>query len=173
MTIFLWIDFRKVRMRIRTRKVSCTKCKKYKEPKQPEIWYICDKKLLLSSIRDNCKSENEKTFKEEESIEELKILGWINNMKKYQMVEENISQEFRWKNIEQVKSYFSKEIYQNKLMCKKHKKVCRLLNYIEDLLILASAIIGCVSISGFDSVIGIPKDITSFALNICAITAEI
>ena len=87
-------------MRIRMRKVSCTKCKKYKEPKQPEIWYICDKKILLSSIRD--KSEDEKTFKEEESIEELKILAWINNMKKYQMVEENVSQEFRWKNIEQI-----------------------------------------------------------------------
>ena len=58
-------------------------------------------------------------------------------------------------------------------MCKKHKKVCRLLNYFEDLLILASAIIGCVSISDFGSAIGIPKDITRFALNICAITAEI
>ena len=93
-------------MRIRMRKVSCTKCKKYKQPNQPEIWYICDKKLLLSSIRDNCEIEDEKTFKEEESIEELKILAWINNMKKYQMVEENVSQEFRWKNIEQI-SIFS------------------------------------------------------------------
>ena len=57
------------------RKVYCTKCKKYKEPKQPEILYICDKTLLLSSIRNKCESEDEKTFKEEESIEELKILG--------------------------------------------------------------------------------------------------
>ena len=66
------------------------------------------------------------------------------------MVEENISQEFRLKN------YFLEEIEQNELMSRKHKKVCTALNYIEDFLILASTITGCISISSFASLLGIP-----------------
>ena len=60
-------------------------------------------------------------------------------------------------------------------MSKKHKKVCRALNYIEHLLILASAVTGCVSNSVFASLIGIPIGITSSAvgMKICAITAVI
>ena len=38
------------------------------------------------------------------------------------MVEENISQEFRLKNIDKTRNYFLKEIEQNELMNKKHKK---------------------------------------------------
>ena len=58
---------------------------------------------------------------------------------------------------------------------KKHKKVCTTLNYIEHFLILASTITGCISISAFASLIGIPIGITSSAigLKICAITAGI
>ena len=37
------------------------------------------------------------------------------------MVEQNISQEFILKNIEEIKNYFIKEINQNKLMSKKQK----------------------------------------------------
>ena len=60
-------------------------------------------------------------------------------------------------------------------MCKKHKKVCRLLNYIEDSLIAISTITGCVSISAFASLVGVPIGITSFVigLKICVITAGI
>ena len=60
-------------------------------------------------------------------------------------------------------------------MNKKHKKVFTTLNYIEHFLILASNITGCVSISDFTSLIGIPIGITSSAigLKICAITAGI
>ena len=60
-------------------------------------------------------------------------------------------------------------------MSKKHKKVCTTLNYIEHFLILASTITGCVSISAFASLVGIPIGITSSAigLEICAITAGI
>ena len=60
-------------------------------------------------------------------------------------------------------------------MSKKHKKVFTTLNYIEHFLILASNITGCVSISDFTSLIGIPIGITSSAigLKICAITAGI
>ena len=60
-------------------------------------------------------------------------------------------------------------------MSKKHKKVCTTLNYIEHFLILGSTITGCVSISAFASLVGIPIVIANSAigLKICAITAAI
>ena len=54
------------------------------------------------------------------------------------MVEENVSQEFRLKNIDKIRNYFLEEIEQNELMSRKHKKICTTLNYIEHFLILAS-----------------------------------
>ena len=53
--------------------------------------------------------------------------------------------------------------------------VCTTLNYIEHFLILGSAVTGCVSISAFPSLVGIPIVITSSAvgLKICVITAAI
>ena len=91
------------------------------------------------------------------------------------MAEENISQEFRLKNIDETRNYLIEETNRNELLSKKHKKVCTTLNYIEHFLILASTITGCVSISAFASLIGIPIGITSSAigLKICAITAGI
>ena len=58
-------------------------------------------------------------------------------------------------------------------MSKKHNKVCTTVNYIEHLLILGSTITGCVSISVFASLVGIPLGITSSAigLKVCTITA--
>ena len=53
------------------------------------------------------------------------------------MAKENISQEFRLKNMDETRKYLIEEIYQNELMRKKHKKVC------------ITCIIGCVSISDF------------------------
>ena len=50
---------------------------KCKEIKKPKISYICDKTLLLSNICNKCRSKDEKIFKEEESIEILKILRLI------------------------------------------------------------------------------------------------
>ena len=44
----------------------------------------------------------------------------------------------------------------NELMSKKHSKVCRVLNYIDHSLIVISTVTGCVSISAFASLIGIP-----------------
>ena len=87
----------------------------------------------------------------------------------------NISQEFRFKNIDKTRDYFLEEIKQNELMSRKHKKVFATLNYIEHFLILASRITGCISISSFASLLGIPIGITSSAtgLKICAITAGI
>ena len=91
------------------------------------------------------------------------------------MAEESISQEFRFKNIDETRNYFVKEIKQNELMRKKYKKVCTTLNYIEHFLILASAFTGCVYISTFSSSVSIPIEIESSAvgLKICAVTAII
>ena len=60
-------------------------------------------------------------------------------------------------------------------MSKTHKKVSTTRNYVEQFLILASTITGCISISPFTSLIGIPIGITSSAmeLKIWAITAGI
>ena len=87
------------------------------------------------------------------------------------MVEENMSQELRLKNIDKTRNHFFEEIEKNELISKKHKKVCTTLNYIEHFLILASVIIGCISISVFASLLGICKGIVSseIGLKICAI----
>ena len=60
-------------------------------------------------------------------------------------------------------------------MSKKHKNVCTTLHYIENFLILASTITGCISVSVFASLFGVPIGITSSAieLKIFAITAGI
>ena len=91
------------------------------------------------------------------------------------MAEENISQEFRLNNIDETGNYLIEEINRNELTSKKHKKICTTLNYIEHCLILGSTITGCVSLSAFASLPGIPIAITSSAigLKICAITAAI
>ena len=46
-------------------------------------------------------------------------------------------------------------------MSKKHEKFCRVLNYIDHSLIVISTISGCVSISAFTSLVGIPIEIAS------------
>ena len=91
------------------------------------------------------------------------------------MVEENISQEFRLKNIDETRNYFLEEMEQNELMSRKYKKVCTALNHVQHFFILVCTITGCISISAFTSLVGIPKAIISFAieLKICAITAGI
>ena len=60
-------------------------------------------------------------------------------------------------------------------MSKKHRKVCRVLNYIEHSLIALSTITGCVSISTFTSLVGIPIGIANctIVLKMFVITAAI
>ena len=67
------------------------------------------------------------------------------------------------KNIVEIKHYLTKEIDQNELINKNHKKV------------LASVVTGCISVSDFASLLVIPIGITSseIGLKICAITAKI
>ena len=58
-------------------------------------------------------------------------------------------------NTEETKNYFLEEIKQNELMSRKHKKVSKTLNYFQHVLILTSAITGCISMSTFASLLGI------------------
>ena len=90
------------------------------------------------------------------------------------MVEEG-SLEFRLRKIDETRSFLLDEITHNDLMGEKYKKACKYLNFVEHLLILVSTIIGCVSLSGFSSLISIPVDITSSGVRIktWAITAGI
>ena len=60
-------------------------------------------------------------------------------------------------------------------MSEKYKKTCKYLNYVEHLLILVSAVNGCVSISAFASLVAISVGVTrsEVGIIICAITAKI
>ena len=57
---------------------------------------------------------------------------------------------------DETRNYFLEEIKQNKFMSKTHNMYCTTLNYIDHFLILAFAITGCISISAFVSMTGIP-----------------
>ena len=52
------------------------------------------------------------------------------------------------------------------MISRKHKKVCKILNYTEHLLILAFTVTGCLSISAFASLVSIPVGIASSATTI-------
>ena len=57
------------------KKLYCIISSKYRKFEKPKISYVLEKTLVLSIISSKCKNEYEKLFKEEESIEILKILG--------------------------------------------------------------------------------------------------
>ena len=56
----------------------------------------------------------------------------------------------------ETRNCFLEKTEHNELMGRKHNKVHTTLNYIEHLLILISTITGCVSISSFAYLVGIP-----------------
>ena len=88
---------------------------------------------------------------------------------------EEASLEFRLRKIDKTRNYLLDEIKHNDLMSEKCKTTCKYLNYDEHLLILASTITECVSVSAFASLVRVPVGITSSAvrINISAITAGI
>ena len=59
---------------------------------------------------------------------------------KKKTAKENISQEFRLKNIDEIRNCFIEEINQNKMMTKRNKKFCTNLSYIKHLFILSSKV---------------------------------
>ena len=95
------------------------------------ISYVLEKALVLFIIWSKCKNEDEKLFKEGESIGTLKILGLIEKYNYFKnMGQENISQKFNLQNIGEIRNYLIEEINGNELIGKKHRKVCTTLNYI-------------------------------------------
>ena len=48
----------------------CIICGKYRKFEKPKILYIFERTLVLSIIWSKCRNENEKIFKEEESIKQ-------------------------------------------------------------------------------------------------------
>ena len=61
-------------------------------------------------------------------------------------------------------NYFVEEVEQNELMSKNYKKIFTTLNYIEHFMILASAVVGCISISA--PLHSIPMGIMSSAIGL-------
>ena len=51
------------------KKLCCIICGKYKKFEKPKISYLSEQTIVLSIICSKCKNEDEKLFKEEESIE--------------------------------------------------------------------------------------------------------
>ena len=86
-----------------------------------------------------------------------------------------MNQEFRLKKIDEIINYLIEEISQNELMSKKHEKTCKILKYIEHLLVIISTITRCVFISAFASLVRISIAVTSSAIEvkICVITTVI
>ena len=66
------------------------------------------------------------------------------------------------KKLDKIRNYIIEEINRKELMSKKHKKVCEVLSYIENSLIVISAINRCVYITRY-----------TVGLKICVITTEI
>ena len=85
------------------------------------------------------------------------------------------SLKWRLKKIDGTRNHLLEKLNHNDLMSEKYKKTCNYLNYIEHLLILASTITSCVSVSVFGSLVCVHWDITSsgVGIRICAITAGI
>ena len=87
----------------------------------------------------------------------LKILHLINNIEEYQKIqnhaEENMNQKLRSKKIDDIRNYLIEEVIRHNLLNKKHQKMCRVLNYIENSHNLISTITVCVFISSFASLV--------------------
>ena len=62
------------------KKLDCIICDRYKKFEKSKVSYLSEKTLVLSIICCKCNNEDEKLFKEEESIEIFKILGLIENL---------------------------------------------------------------------------------------------
>ena len=72
----------------------------------------------------------------------------------YNYLRKNMSNlEFILKKVDKARNYLVDKINHNDLMRQKYKKTCKYLNYVELFLILVSIVTGCVSISGFASLV--------------------
>ena len=80
--------------------------------------------------------------------------------------------EFRLRKIDEIKNYILDELNHSDLMSEKYKKTCQYLNYVQHLLILASAITDWASISTiqFRSLVCVPFGITSSPIGLTVST---
>ena len=62
------------------KKLHSVICGQYRKFEKPKISYILEKTLILSIICSKCENEDEKLFKEEESIEILISFALIENI---------------------------------------------------------------------------------------------
>ena len=62
-------------------KIYCSVCNKYRKSKNSKISYVFYKTLGLSIVYSKCGQEYKKIFRKEESIEILKIIGLVTNIK--------------------------------------------------------------------------------------------
>ena len=62
------------------KKLYCVISNKYRKFEKPKTSYLLEKTLVISIICSKCKNEDEKSFKEEESIEILEILCLLENI---------------------------------------------------------------------------------------------
>ena len=65
--------------------IYCVICSNYRKFEKPKISYLLEKHfyysiIVLSIICNKCKNEDGKIFKEEDSIEILKVLGLTENI---------------------------------------------------------------------------------------------
>ena len=94
--------------------------------------YIFDKMLVPFIICSKCGNNNDKIFKEKQSIEILKILGSIDN--RWFKVSSTCNKYGRRKDkskIDETRNYFIEAIKQSDLMNRKHQNVCVTLNFID------------------------------------------
>ena len=79
----LFMDIKKKRMNIPMQKKTYSVVyKKFKKIKSPKRSYIFNKTFVISIICSNVGTINGKTCKEEETIETLKIVSLIDNVKR-------------------------------------------------------------------------------------------
>ena len=68
------------------KKLYCVNCSRYRKFGKPKTSYLLEKTLVLSVICSKIFKWRHKIFKEEESLETLKMLGLINNIEDYQKI---------------------------------------------------------------------------------------
>ena len=85
-----------------------------------------------------------------------------------------MNQECRLKKIDEIRNYLIQKINRNELMSKKHKKSLQSFELYWSLTCCNFYNTGCVSVSPFSSLVGVPIEITSctIGLKICVITAR-
>ena len=90
----------------------------------------------------------------------MKICNYFKNI-----VEEDISQEFRLKDIDETRNYFIEKIKRNKLITKNYKNVCIFLDYFDIFLFWLLQLLVVFQFLLFHFLICIPIGITSSALS--------